>query len=78
VDVEIALEELGKKIKKQYDAGMRSFKNWRNKCPHQTSRSYRDSVAGCKHEDAYAKHPNLTLAWCDYNCCPIIAKGMKI
>jgi len=76
MDIEIALIELGRIARKEWDAHLRSFGTWKRKCPNYQPPSDTET-GGCKHEKAYAKHPNLTLAWCDYNVCPLIMKGME-
>jgi len=78
MDVEIALEELGKQIRKEIQARMRSFDTWKVKCKHHLPSHTKEILPECKHKKAYLKAPSRRYAWCDYDGCPIIAKGMKI
>ena len=76
MDTDKHLEAIGHRIAKDTTECIRLFKYWRKKCEHRSEPSDTEA-GGCKHEKAYAKHPNLKLAWCDYNVCPAIAAGMK-
>lgn len=76
MDAEIRLKAIGHRIAKDTKECIRSFFLWRGKCEHRSEPTDTET-GGCKHKKAYAKHPNLALAWCDYNVCPIIAAGMK-
>ncbi len=70
------LKAIGWKIAKDTNECIELFFSTRKKCEHRSEPTDTET-GGCKHKKAYAKHPNLKLAWCDYNVCPIIATGMK-
>ena len=75
-EFEIHLQAIGHRIAKEVKECMKLFKSWADVCEHRSEPTDTET-GGCKHKEAYAKHPNLKLAWCDYNVCPIIAAGME-
>jgi hypothetical protein len=78
MDIEIALMELGKIIRKEVEAHIRSFDTWKSKCEHHLPSNTNETLPLCKHEKAYLKAPRSKYAWCDYDGCPVIGEGMKI